>query len=133
MALRPTRFIGENIDVQFDAPPAFEKAPPCPNSFVWAGVSYRVIELLEEWHAYARKGRMARNMRPEHARRAAAKGSWGVGRYYFRVRALGPQSPTPDGQCFELYYDRAPLDADSRKGSWVLTSELAEVPDGAQN
>ncbi|MGQ0604570.1 MAG: DUF6504 family protein [Anaerolineales bacterium] len=127
MSLKPIRFIGENVEVQFDAPPAFEKAPPCPNGFTCEGVQYRVIELLEEWPNYERKGRMARNMRPEHARRAAVKGSWGVGRYYFRVRVIGPQSSTPDGQFFELYYDRAPLDADSRKGSWVLTSELRET------
>jgi hypothetical protein len=127
MQLHPIRFIGENIEVQFDAPPKFEKAPPCPNTFTWQGVPYRVVALLEEWHAYERKGRLARNMRPEHARRAAVKGSWGVGRYYFRVRAINPATADTEGQCFELYYDRAALDADHRKGFWVLTSELQEA------
>lgn len=125
MPLRPTRFIGESIEVQFDQPPVLEKAPPCPSSFTWREMPYRIIGLLEEWHDFARKGRAARNMRPEHAARAAVKGSWGVGRYHFRVRALGPAAP--DGQLFEIYYDRAPLDVDNRKGQWFLVSELEEV------
>jgi hypothetical protein len=126
MALQPIRFIGEPIEVQFDRPPVLEKAPPCPNAFTWGGTPYRIIALLAEWHDYGRRGRMARNMRPEHARRAVAKGSWGVGRYYFRVRAISPETAATDGQIFELYYDRAPQDAGHRKGGWFLVSELAD-------
>lgn len=125
MPLRPARFIGEAIDVQFDQPPALEKAPPCPNAFLWRETPYRIVGLLEEWRDFTRKGRAARNMRPERAARAAVKGSWGVGRYYFRVRALSPQNP--DGQLFEIYYDRAPQDTDHRKGQWFLVSELIET------
>jgi hypothetical protein len=60
---------------------------------------------------------MAHNMRPSHAARAAGRGSWGVGRHYFRVRAS-------TGQIFDLYYDRAPKSVDERKGAWVLFQEM---------
>jgi hypothetical protein len=115
---RPLRFIGEPIQVEFDQPPALEKRPGCPDQFVWRGETYRVAELLREWHDYARRGRMARNMRPTHAAAAARRGSWGVGRDYYRVR-------TDSGQVFDLYYDRAPKSIDDRKGSWVLYQEMS--------
>lgn len=124
--LKPLRFIGAHINVQFDEPPALEKAPPCPNAFTWDGTPYRIIALLAEWHDYGRRGHMARNMRPEHARRAARTGSWGVGRFHFRVRAICPATLAAGGQIFELYYDRAPQDASRRAGGWFLVSELAE-------
>jgi hypothetical protein len=132
--LNPQHFIGEPIDAIFDQPPTLEKKPPCPNGFVWHGQMYRIIEELEAWHDYDRKGRMATNMRPAHAEAAAGRGSWGVGRFYFRVRV-------EDGRLFELYYDRAPRPAarrgskdatdtgkgsKERKGAWFLQSELSE-------
>lgn len=126
MALQPVRFIGAPITVEFAQPPALEKAPPCPSIFVWAETPHRVTALLAEWHDYSRRGRMARNMRPEHAARAAQHGSWGVGRYYFRVRAITPATAATAGQIFELYYDRAPQEAGQRAGGWFLVSELAE-------
>jgi len=129
MPLRPVRFIGERIAVQFDEPPLLEKAPTCPSGFNWNGTPYRIIALLSEWHDFARRGRSARNMRPSHLKRAAVTGSWGVGRYYFRVRALSPQTAHSEGELFELYFDRAPLDADHRKGQWILASELTEDPE----
>ena len=58
-------------------------------------------------------------MRESHARAASRRGSWGVGRDYYRVR-------TDDGRIFELYYDRAPGDAGNRSGSWYLYRELTE-------
>ncbi len=119
MPLRPTHFIGEPIEAIFDRPPAFTKKPDCPNGFRWQGQTFRVEAVLQQWIDYARKGRMARNMRPERAAVAARRGSWGVGRFYFRVRAEG-------GRCFELYYDRSPKDAGHRQGEWFLVSELKE-------
>ncbi len=116
----PLHFIDEPIDVIFDTPPIREKAPPCPNGFVWQEKTYRVTATLEEWHDYARKGRMATNMRPVHLEAAAVKGSWGVGRFFFRVRV-------ESGQIFELYYDRAPKGQSQRKGMWFLKAELAET------
>ena len=118
MELEPLsfRFISEAIEVDFDQPPLLEKDPPCPSGFTWAGERFRVVELLAEWRDFRRRGKAERNMRPEHATRASLRGSWGVGRYYFRVRV-------EDGRVFEMYYDRSPGNADDRKGHWVLYGE----------
>ncbi len=112
--MKALRFIEEPIEVRFDEQPALEKKPPCPNGFTWRGENYRVLEMLAEWHDYKRQGRMTRNTRrgPAHAARAGARGSWGVGRDYFRARVEG-------GRIFELYYDREPKDADKRKGGFT--------------
>ncbi|NIN66282.1 MAG: hypothetical protein GTO63_16635 [Anaerolineae bacterium] len=56
-------------------------------------------------------------MQPEHLRSVRRFGSWGVGRFYFRVRV-------EDGRVFDLYYDRAPKDAADRQGHWYLWREL---------
>ena len=119
MAIKPLRFIGESITVGFEHPPFLEKKPTCPDWFIWVGQTYQVTERLSEWVDTHRRGRMARNMQPQHAEVAERRGSWGVGRYFFQVR-------TVTGQLFELYYDRAPRDADSRKGEWFLVAELIE-------
>ena len=116
--LTPFRFIGDEIEVAFDEPPVLEKKPGCPAAFTWRDETFRVAELISEWSDYTRRGRFARNMQPEHASVAANRGSWGVGRMYFRVRVSGKRF-------FELYYDRAPKDARQRKGSWFLRCELA--------
>lgn len=121
MDFQPLRFIDEPIEVSFAQPPVFEKRPPCPDGFLWRGETFAVVELLSEWRDYQRRGRMAVNMRPEHAAIAAERGSWGVGRFYFRVR-------TGSGSIFDLYYDRAPKDARQRKGAWFLFRELEEPP-----
>ena len=118
MEFKPLRFIGEPIHVHFDQPPMLEKKPGCPDAFVWREEAYRIVELLSEWHDYGRRGRMAINMRPQHAAAAARRGSWGVGRDYYRVR-------TDSNQVFDLYYDRAPKDADDRKGAWFLVREMS--------
>jgi hypothetical protein len=117
MAFKPLRFIGEPIQVLFDTPPTLEKKPGCPDGFVWGGETYRVTEVLSEWHDYSRRGRMARNMTPQHAAAPARRGSWGVGKDYYRVR-------TDHGQVFDLYYDRAPKNAEKRKGEWFLFREM---------
>jgi len=59
---------------------------------------------------------MSANMAPVHLASAARNGSWGVGRFYFRV-------VVESGQIFEIYYDRAPKDVDNRKGGWFLKGE----------
>lgn len=120
VVMRPIHFIGETIAVQFDEPPLFSKKPGCPDGFVWNERTYLVVELLSEWHDYRRRGRMATNMQPEHAAAAEQRGSWGVGRTYFRVR-------TDSGQIFDLYYDRAPGKAGDRKGAWFLYREMDEL------
>lgn len=111
-----SHFIGEAITVEFDTPPPVEKTPPCPDRFVWRDDTYTVAEVLSEWQDFRRRGRMARNMRPSNLAKAAGRGSWGVGRFFFRVR-------TESGRVFDLYYDRAPTSADDRAGSWVLYRE----------
>jgi hypothetical protein len=103
--------------VQFEEAPALDKMPDCPDRFVWRGQTYRVVEKLSEWHDYRRRGRMARNMSPRHLATASRRGSWGVGRDYFRVR-------TESGRVFDLYFDRAPRSIDERKGQWFLYREL---------
>ena len=114
---KQARFIGEPIEVGWEQPPLVEKRPRCPDFFYWGDDTLTVEALLAEWRDYGRRGRMASNMRPEHARRAALRGSWGVGRFYFRVR-------TGTGRVFEIYYDRAPTSSDNRKGNWFLFREL---------
>ncbi|MCA9973810.1 MAG: hypothetical protein KC425_26530, partial [Anaerolineales bacterium] len=96
------------------------KRPSCPDRLVWRGETFQVVTLLASWHDFGRRGRMAQNMRPERLTRAARLGSWGVGRYFFRVRVV---DAAENGREFEFYYDRAPKDADDRLGSWYLTRE----------
>ena len=110
------RFIDEPIEAIFDSPPMLEKSPPCPQGFTWQSQTFRIVELLAEWKDFRRRGRMGRNMIPPHLSRAERIGSWGVGRFFFRVRTDG-------GRIFEIYFDRAPADAGNRKGSWVLFGE----------
>ena len=110
-------FIGEPIEVQFEQAPLLEKVPHCPDRFVWHGETFRVVEQLREWHDYRRRGSMARNMAPQHLATARRRGSWGVGRDYFRVR-------TDVGRVFDLYYDRSPSGGD-RKGGWFLYREVS--------
>jgi hypothetical protein len=114
----PIRFIDEPIEVIFNTPPVTEKSPPCPDGFTWAGKTFHVTEKLSEWFDYSRRGRSARNMQPAHAAVASRRGSLGVGRFYFRVR-------TDTSQIFDLYYDRAILSADDRKGHWFIYRELS--------
>jgi hypothetical protein len=111
------RFIGEPIGVEWDDPPFLEKRPTCPDRIIWQDERLEVVRKLSEWRDYERRGRMTKNMRPAHLRRARQRGSWGVGRFYFRVL-------TADGRTLEIYYDRAVKDSDRRKGSWFLNQQL---------
>jgi hypothetical protein len=124
--LKPQRFISEPVEVYFEQPSLLEKKPPCPSEFVWRGTRFRILETIAEWQDYRRRGRMARNMRPTHSTVAMQHGSWGVGLYYFRVT-------TDHNRIFDLYYDRAPKDADHRKGEWFLFQELASTEQAASN
>jgi hypothetical protein len=120
MEHKSLQFIAERVEVQFDEPPSLVKKPGCPDRFVWNGETYQVTEKIGEWQDYGRRDRMAHNMRDEHTAVAESRGSWGVGRFYFRVRTLG-------GQVFDLYYDRAPKNVDERKGAWFLFREMGET------
>ena len=116
----PLHFLDQPIEVFFDTPPIREKTPECPNGFIWEDKTYRVTEMLSAWSNFARRGKMAKNMRPEHAAVASNRGSLNVGRFYFRVRV-------DTGQVFDIYYDRAMKNIDDRKGQWVIYRELEEA------
>jgi uncharacterized protein DUF6504 len=112
-------FYDHPIEPIFDTPPAREKTPDCPNGFMWGGNTYRVMEMLSSWSDFARRGKMARNMRPAHAAVAVNRGSLNVGRFYFRVL-------TDSNQVFDIYYDRAMKNIDDRKGQWFIYREMEE-------
>ena len=116
---QPIHFYDHPIEPVFDAPPAREKTPDCPNGFIWEEKTYRVIEMLSSWSDFARRGKMARNMRPAHAAVASSRGSLNVGRSYFRVR-------TDTDRVFDIYYDRAMKNIDDRKGRWFVYREMRE-------
>ena len=151
MDLTPIHFLDQPIDILFDTPPTREKAPDCPNGFIWEAKTYRVIEMLSSWTDFKRRGRMAQNMRPAHAAVASTRGSLNVGRYYFRVlvssssatagrtegatagqgEAGRPESSSStagrteaEEQIFDIYYDRAMKNVDDRKGQWFVYREL---------
>jgi hypothetical protein len=119
MPYKPLHFIGQLVEVEFDKEPTLRKKPGPPDRFMWDDQTFQVIELVSQWHDFQRRGRMARNMRPENAAKARRRGSWGVGRFYFRVKTEG-------GRIFDLYYDRAPKNAADRLGAWFLDRELSE-------
>ena len=123
----PLHFLDQPIEVIFDTPPALEKSPTCPNRFIWEGKTYRVTEMLSAWTDFKRRGKMARNMQPEHAAVASNRGSLNVGRFYFRVRVIvHPAVQLRDEQIFDIYYDRAMKNVDDRKGQWVVYRELGQ-------
>ncbi len=113
----PIRFIDEEIDVAFETPPLLSKRPGAPNAFSWQETEHIVVEVVSEWMDFRRKGKASKNMREAHLRSAERRGSWGVGRFYFRVR-------TNQGRVFDLYYDRAPKAAADRAGRWILWREM---------
>ncbi len=112
-----TRFLGEPVTVEFDVEPTLSKSPTCPQRILRPGQTLAIVAVLEEWRDYRRTGRMRANMQADHALLASQRGSWGVGRFFFRVRV-------EDGRIFDLYYDRAPTGHAGRAGSWHLYREL---------
>jgi len=138
MEFIPLHFFDHPIDPVFDLPPTLEKSPSCPNGFIWESKTYRVTEMLSSWTDFTRRGKMARNMRPEHAAVASSRGSLNVGRFYFRVRTKlvlpdssiaehprGTVRPS-ENQIFDIYYDRAMKNVDDRKGQWFVYREMGE-------
>lgn len=116
----PIQFIDAEVEVVFDRAPTLSKKPDAPQAFIWGGTRFRIVEVLSSWHDFGRKGRESKNMQPAHLQVAARRGSWGVGRFYFRVR-------TEQGRVFDLYYDRAPESAANRAGHWFLLREMASA------
>jgi len=118
-----SRFIGRVIQVTHDQPPSLEKKPGPPDGFTWEEKTYRVVAVLKEWHDYRQRGKTAAFYTKERgsfrAKAAERRGSWGVGRDYYRVR-------TDTREVFELYYDRTPKGSKHQKGSWVLYCQILE-------
>ena len=112
-------FIAEEVDVSYDRDKILHKKPPVPSGFHWRGERFRIMRLISSWTDYERRGRMAKNMKEEHLRLASKRGSWGVGRTYFRVEIEG-------SRVFDLYYDRAPSSAGDRLGHWYLWREMTQ-------
>lgn len=123
----PARFIGEAITVSHSEQPALEKRPGPPASFEWQGRRYDVAELVREWHDYRPRGSNHSFYEKEQGsfRAAAAtrRGTWGVGRDYFRVR-------TESGEVFDVYFDRNPSGPGGRKGSWFLFRQILDHAEG---
>ena len=117
MDLKPLYFFDESIVPLFDISPSMEKKQGRPDAFIWRETTYKIIELLLEWHDYSSKGRMAKNMQPQHAFAASNRGSLGVGRDYFIVRV-------ENDRLFKLYYDRALKDVLDRNGEWIIWCEM---------
>ena len=116
----PIHFYDESIEVLFDTPPVREKAPHCPNGFIWNDRTHCITRSLSEWTDFTRRGKMAKTMRPAHAATASTRGSLNVGRYYFRVEV-------ETRQVFDIYYDRAMKNVDDRKGQWFIYREMEKT------
>jgi hypothetical protein len=114
---RKAGFIGEIISVEFKRPGFILKNPECPDKFIWRGEPYIIAELLNEWHDFTRRDKYSGNMRDAHLIRASAKGSLGVGRFYFRVLTI-------DNRIFDLYFDRSIKNVYETGGFWVLFQEI---------
>jgi hypothetical protein len=116
-------FIGAQIQVIYDQPPALEKRPGAPNGFVWEARAYRMTAILKEWHDYKLHGKSeifyAKEQGSYRAKAADRQGTWGTGRDYYRVR-------TDTGEVFDIYYDRTPGGPGGRKGNWFLYQQVAE-------
>jgi hypothetical protein len=110
-------FYADEIEVRFDQEPVFEKRPGPPSAFTWRGEEYVVVEVLNEWHDYRKRGKSKTLYERERGsywvKKSERRGSWGVGRDHYRVR-------TASGEVFDIYYDRAPKGRDS-KGQWILS------------
>ena len=111
-------FISEEIEVWFREEPALKKKTGVPAGFVWSGERFEVSQLLAEWHDFG-KAREAGDTRRTEVQLVRTRGSWGLGRDYYRVR-------TVSGREFDIYYDRRPK---SREiiGVWVLWRELVDA------
>jgi hypothetical protein len=118
----PIHFIGERIEVIFNQEQIRTKNPGCPDAFCWRSTEYTIIKIVKQWTDFSRKGNMQRNMSEVHHSRAEIKGSWGVGKIFFRIQVH-------TGQIFEIYFDRAPQNVMDRGGGWFLLQEFTSVSD----
>lgn len=115
-------FHSEPITVEFSAEPLLEKRPGLPAAFAWRGKWYKITRLVKEWHDYRKRGNMEEFYRRKRGNapdlKSSSRGSWGVGRDYYRV-------VTDSGEIFDIYYDRKPFK--QKKGEWVLLKKVGSV------
>lgn len=115
-------FHADEIEVRFHKEPMLDKRPGLPAAFTWRGREYVIVELVKEWHDYRKRGKSKAFYKKERGSywvtSSQRRGSWGVGRDYYRVR-------TESGEVFDIYYDRAPKRR-KRKGQWILSRRLSE-------
>lgn len=119
-AIKPISFINQEIQVEFDQHPLYSRTPIPPNRFFWKGEVWEIQEVIGEWKDFDRRGKTAHNMRPSNLLKAAKRGSRGVGRFYYRVM-------TGDERIFQIYFDRAAWDQESKQGKWFLYAEYSYV------
>ena len=116
----PMEFYVDEIEVRFDREPVVQKRPGLPAAFTWRGWEYVIVELLQEWHDYRKRGKTKMLYEKERGaywvKSAQRRGSWGVGRDFYRVR-------TESGEIFDIYYDRAPQGGE-KIGQWILSRRL---------
>ncbi|HCJ10605.1 MAG TPA: hypothetical protein DHW14_05510 [Clostridiales bacterium] len=111
-------FIGEEIEPVFKEEPELEKKTGVPDGFKWRGREYAVTRVIKEWHEYDHPrpgGGWDAGRPPFGARAPMRRGSWGVGKDFYRVM-------TDDGRLVDIYYDRRPKGR--KKGRWVILREL---------
>ncbi|MBU7012599.1 MAG: hypothetical protein HXS46_18105 [Theionarchaea archaeon] len=115
-------FYSEPIIVKFAVQPLLEKKPGLPAEFIWRGKSYTIIRLLKEWHDYRKRGKIREFYTEKRGNapriRSGKRGSWGVGRDYYRVL-------TGSEEIFDIYYDRRPTR--KQKGEWVLLRKVRTI------
>ena len=123
----PVEFYADEIEVRFEEDPVLEKKPGVPSAFTWRGREYVIVELLQEWHDYRKRGKTKTLYERERGsywvKKSERKGSWGVGRDNYRVLTEG-------GEVFDIYYDRAPKGR-KRTGQWILSRRMSEYKDGS--
>jgi hypothetical protein len=115
-------FYSDEIQVRFEREPTLEKKPGLPAAFIWRGREYVIVELMREWHDYRQRGKTKAFYERERgsypAKSSQRRGSWGVGRDFYRVG-------TDSGEVFDIYYDRAPKGRVA-EGPWILYRRLAK-------
>jgi len=116
----PMEFYVDEIEVRFDREPVVQKRPGLPAAFTWRGREYVIVGLIQEWHDYRKRGKSKTLYEKERGahwvKSAQRRGSWGVGRDFYRVRTEG-------GEIFDIYYDRAPQGGE-KIGQWILARRL---------
>lgn len=112
-------FYCEPITVTFNSEPLLEKKTGPPSAFMWRDTQYTITSVLRTWHDYSQRGTSQflydekRGNAPQMT--LSKRGSWGVGRDYYRVR-------TDSGDTFDIYYDRTPRK--HKKGEWILLKKV---------